>query len=151
MIRRCSSRLCCVVPGCSWWWFSEPSLGGFLGVFSGPCSYGFDGENSCEPFVVLLLLIPLPNPWVKGLDFGVIGVLLSHPEISNFRMSIERIVKLQFSHNVKTFSNIYFLYTKYSIWKILVWFSKLNKKLRVLPSCRCISVLLECKRIQRCV
>jgi hypothetical protein len=29
----------------------------------------------CDPFVVLLPLIPLPNPWVKGLDFGVFGVL----------------------------------------------------------------------------
>jgi hypothetical protein len=38
----------------------EPSLGGFLGVFSGPCSWGFDGV--CEPFMILLLLIPLPNP-----------------------------------------------------------------------------------------
>jgi hypothetical protein len=71
MIRRGSSKICCVVPGCSWWWFSEPSLGGFLGVFLGPCSWGFDGGNSCEPFVVLLPLIPLPNLWVKGLDFGV--------------------------------------------------------------------------------
>jgi hypothetical protein len=75
MIRRGSSRLCCVVPGCSWWWFSEPSLGGFLGVFSGPYSWGFDVGNLCEPFVVLLPLIPLPNPWVKGFDFGVFGVL----------------------------------------------------------------------------
>jgi hypothetical protein len=75
MIRCGSSRLCCVVPGCSWGWFSEPFLGGFLGVFSGPCSWWFDGGNSCEPFVVLLSLIPLPNPWVKELDFGVFGVL----------------------------------------------------------------------------
>jgi hypothetical protein len=50
-------------------------LGGFLGVFSGSCSWGFDGGNSCEPFVVLLPLIPLPNPQVKGLDFGVFRVL----------------------------------------------------------------------------
>jgi hypothetical protein len=28
-----------------------------------------------EPFVVLLPFIPLPNLWVKGLDFGVFGVL----------------------------------------------------------------------------
>jgi hypothetical protein len=28
-----------------------------------------------EPFVVLFPLIPLPNPWAKGLDFGVFGVL----------------------------------------------------------------------------
>jgi hypothetical protein len=75
MIRHCSSRLCCVVLGCSWWWFSEPSLGGFLGVFSGSCSWGFNGGNLCEPFLVLFRLIPLPNPWVKGLDFGVFGVL----------------------------------------------------------------------------
>jgi hypothetical protein len=29
----------------------------------------------CEPFVVLLPLIPLPNSWVKGLDFGVFSAL----------------------------------------------------------------------------
>jgi hypothetical protein len=75
MIRRGSSRLCCVVPGCSWWCFLEPSLGGFLGVFSGPYSWGFDGGNMCEPFVVLWPLIPLPNPCVKGLDFGVFSAL----------------------------------------------------------------------------
>jgi hypothetical protein len=44
-------------------------------VFSGPCSWGFDGGNSCEPFVVRLPLIPLPNPQVKGLDFGVFRAL----------------------------------------------------------------------------
>jgi hypothetical protein len=44
-------------------------------VFSGPCSWGFDGGNMWEPFVVLLSLIPLPNRWVKGLDFGAFGVL----------------------------------------------------------------------------
>jgi hypothetical protein len=75
MIRRGSSRPCCVVLGCSWWWFSEPSIGGFLGLFSGPCSWGFDGGNLWEPFVVLWAVIHLPNPWVKGLDFGVFGVL----------------------------------------------------------------------------
>jgi hypothetical protein len=31
----------------------NPSLGGFLGVFSGPCSWGFNGGNLWEPFVVL--------------------------------------------------------------------------------------------------
>jgi hypothetical protein len=44
-------------------------------VFLGPCSWGFDGGNSFEPFVVLLPLIPLPKPQVKGLDFGVFRVL----------------------------------------------------------------------------
>jgi hypothetical protein len=28
-----------------------------------------------EPFVVLIPLIALPNPWAKGLDFGVFGAL----------------------------------------------------------------------------
>jgi hypothetical protein len=28
-----------------------------------------------EPFMVLFPLIPLPNPWAKGLDFGVFVVL----------------------------------------------------------------------------
>jgi hypothetical protein len=44
-------------------------------VFSGPCAWGFEGGNSSEPFVVHLPLIPLPNLQVKGLDFGVFGVL----------------------------------------------------------------------------
>jgi hypothetical protein len=52
-----------------------PSLGDFLGVFSGPCSWGFDGGNLWEPFVVLWVVIPLPNPWVKGLNFGGFRVL----------------------------------------------------------------------------
>jgi hypothetical protein len=38
------------------------SPGGFLGVFSGLCSWGFDGGNLWEPFVVLWAVIPLPNP-----------------------------------------------------------------------------------------
>jgi hypothetical protein len=75
MIRCGSSRPCCVVPDCSWWWFSEPFPGVFLGLFSGPFSWGFDGVNLWEPFVVLWAMIPLPNPWVKGLDFGVFRVL----------------------------------------------------------------------------
>jgi hypothetical protein len=53
-----------------------PFLGDFLGVFSGPCYWGFNGGNFCDlSFVVLLPLIPLPNPQVKGLDFGGFGVL----------------------------------------------------------------------------
>jgi hypothetical protein len=47
----------------------------FLVCFSRPCSWGFHLGNSCEPFVVLFPLIPLPNPRVKRLDFGVFGVL----------------------------------------------------------------------------
>jgi hypothetical protein len=44
-------------------------------VFSGPYSWGFDGGNSCESFMVFLPLIPLPNPLVIGLNFGIFGVL----------------------------------------------------------------------------
>jgi hypothetical protein len=51
----CCSRLFLVV-------ILEPSLGGFLSVFSGPCSWGFGGGCMCEPFVVLFPLIPLQNP-----------------------------------------------------------------------------------------
>jgi hypothetical protein len=42
--------------------FQGPFFGGFLGVFSGPCSWGFDGGNLWEPFMVLWPVIPLPNP-----------------------------------------------------------------------------------------
>jgi hypothetical protein len=34
----------------------------FFGWFSGPFSSGFDAGNLWEPFVVLLAVIPLPNP-----------------------------------------------------------------------------------------
>jgi hypothetical protein len=54
----CCSRLFLVVIfGALFWWF--------FWCLSGPCFWRFDGGNSCEPFVVLLPLIPLPNPWVK--------------------------------------------------------------------------------------
>jgi hypothetical protein len=75
MFRRGSSRLIWVLPGFTFSWFLEPFLGDFLGEVSRPFSWGFVGECMHEPFVVLFLLIPLPNPWEKGLDFGVFGVL----------------------------------------------------------------------------
>jgi hypothetical protein len=115
MIRRGSSRLCCVVPGCSWWWFSEPTLGGFLGVFSGPCSWGFNGGNSCEPFVVLLPLIPLPNPWVKVLDFGVFGVLGLEKFLAGFlrflliwQVLVDKILAMDSSWGVPTIRKVLF-------------------------------------------
>jgi hypothetical protein len=46
-----------------------------FGLFSGPFSWGFDGGNLWEPFVVVWAVIPLPNPCIKGLDFGVFRVL----------------------------------------------------------------------------
>jgi hypothetical protein len=75
MIRRGSTRLVCVVPVRSFWWFSEPFLGNFLGEISRPFSWGFVGGYIHEPFVVLFSLIPPPNPWEKGLNFGVFVVL----------------------------------------------------------------------------
>jgi hypothetical protein len=56
-----------VIFGALSWWFSRCVFGTLLLVIW----WG----NSCEPFVVLLPLIPLPNPRVKGLDFGVFEVL----------------------------------------------------------------------------
>jgi hypothetical protein len=40
---------------------SEPSLVVFFGLFSGPFSWGFDGGDLWEPFVVLWAMIPLLN------------------------------------------------------------------------------------------
>jgi hypothetical protein len=74
MIQRGSSRFVWVLPGFSFWW-SEPFLGDFLGAISRPFSWGFGGGYMYEPFVVLFPLIPLPNPWEKGLDFRVFVVL----------------------------------------------------------------------------
>jgi hypothetical protein len=65
--------MCCSLR--SLWWFSEPFLGDFLGVISGPFSWEFGAGCMHEPFVILFPLIPLPNPWAKGLDFVVLGVL----------------------------------------------------------------------------
>jgi hypothetical protein len=39
-------------------------------VFLGPCSGGYDGGNSCEPFVVLLPLIP---PQIRVLRGSILG------------------------------------------------------------------------------
>jgi hypothetical protein len=75
MIQRGSSRLGCVVPICSFWWFSESFLGDFIGAISRSFSLGFGGGCMHEPFVVLFPLIPLPNPWAKGLGFGVFSIL----------------------------------------------------------------------------
>jgi hypothetical protein len=62
MIRRGSSRLGCVVPVRSFWRFSEPFLGDFLGAILRLFSLVFGGECMHELFVVIFPLIPLPNP-----------------------------------------------------------------------------------------
>jgi hypothetical protein len=76
----CSRLFLVVILGALSWWFSRCVFRTLLlGIWWG---------NSCEPFVVLLPLIPLPNPWVKGLDFwsfrcsrvrGVLGGISSIP------------------------------------------------------------------------
>jgi hypothetical protein len=59
---------------------------------------------------------------------------LSHHEISNFRLWIERTIKQPFSQNLKIFQHLFY-YRKYSIEKIIVWFFESNKKLCMLHSC----------------
>jgi hypothetical protein len=71
MIRRGSSRVGCVFPVCSFWWFSEPFSSWFSWSIIRPFSLGFGGGCMLEPFVALFPLIPVPNPWAKGLDFWV--------------------------------------------------------------------------------
>jgi hypothetical protein len=63
----CSRSFFVVIFGAPSWWISWSVFKTF--------SWGFGGGCMCEPFVVLFSLIPLPNPWVKELDFGVFGVL----------------------------------------------------------------------------
>jgi hypothetical protein len=46
-------------------------LGNFLGEISRSFHWGYFGGCMHEPFMVLFPLILLPNPWEKGLDFGV--------------------------------------------------------------------------------
>jgi hypothetical protein len=63
----CSRLFLLVIFGALSWWFSRCVFGTLLlGIWWG---------NMWEPFVVLLPLIPLPNSWVKGLNFGVFSVL----------------------------------------------------------------------------
>jgi hypothetical protein len=62
-------------PVFPFWWISEFFLGIFLGAISRPFSLRFVGGYLHEPFVVLFPLIPLPNPWEKGLNFRVFIVL----------------------------------------------------------------------------
>jgi hypothetical protein len=49
----------------------------------------------------------------KGVDF-------SHPEISQFQDVNRKIIKQEFSHDFKIFLNIYFVYMKSSIGKVIV-------------------------------
>jgi hypothetical protein len=99
MIRRGSSRLVWVLPGFHVWWFLEPFLGDFLRVISRPVSWGFGGGYILKPLVVLFPLIPLPNPWAKGLDFGVFfvqGFVVFLAEILRFLL-IQQVLS---EHNV---------------------------------------------------
>jgi hypothetical protein len=76
------------------WWFSEPFLGIFLGEISRLFSWVFFEGCMHEPFVVRFPLILLPNPWEKGLDFGVfigLGFVMFLAEILQFLL-IQRVL-----------------------------------------------------------
>jgi hypothetical protein len=82
-----SSRSCVVVLVSPFWWFSEPFLGDFRVVVLRPFSLGFGGVCMLERFVVIFPLIPLPNPWAKGLNLGVfigLGFVVFLAEILRF-------------------------------------------------------------------
>jgi hypothetical protein len=94
MIRRGSWRHVWVLPGFPFWWIAEPFLGDFLEAVLRPFFLGFGGEYIHEPFVVIFLSIPLPNPWVKGLNFGVfvaLGLVVFLAEILRFLL-IQRVL-----------------------------------------------------------
>jgi hypothetical protein len=55
--------------------FQSPLLVISLGCFRDLSLGDLMGGNLLEPFVILWAMIPLPNPRVKGLDFGVFRVL----------------------------------------------------------------------------
>jgi hypothetical protein len=76
---------------------------------------GFDGGNMWEPFAVLLSLIPLPNLWVKGLDFGVFGVLGLEEFLAGFlrflliwQVLVDKIVAMDSSWGVPTILKVLF-------------------------------------------
>jgi hypothetical protein len=69
MIRRGSSRLGCVVSVRSFWWFSEPFPGDFLGAILRPFTWGFGGGYMLEPFVVLFPFDSPPKYVSKGARF----------------------------------------------------------------------------------
>jgi hypothetical protein len=115
MIRRGSSRLVWVLHDFPFLWFSEPFIGVFHGEVSRPFSWGFDGGCVHEPFVVLFLLIPLPNPWEKGLGFGVFVVLgfgVFFAEILRFlliqRVLVDHNLAMEYPWGVPTIPKVFF-------------------------------------------
>jgi hypothetical protein len=69
-------------------------------------------QYSClSPFLLFLFSSNL------GTRFRLRGVDLSHPEISQFQDVNRKIIKQEFSHNLKKFLNIYFVYKKSSVGK----------------------------------
>jgi hypothetical protein len=63
----CSRLFLMVIFGALSWWFLWVVFGTFL--------LGIWWRKFVEPFMVLWAVIPLPIPWVKGLDFEVFRVL----------------------------------------------------------------------------
>jgi hypothetical protein len=141
MIRRGSSRLVWVLPGFPFWWFLEPLLGDFLGEILRPFFWGFGGGYILEPFVVIFPLIPLPNPWEKGLDFGVfvvLGFVVFLTEILWFlliqRVLVDHNLAMEFPWGVPTIPKVLFGSVE-QIGGSGVGFGGVDPRVLFIPSC----------------
>jgi hypothetical protein len=141
MIGRGCSRLGCVVPVRSFWWFSEPFLGIFLGEISRLFSWGFIGGCMHEPFVDLLRLILLPNLWEKGLNFGVfvgLGFVVFLAEILRFlfiqQVLVDHNLAMECPWGVPTIPKVLFE-TVEQIGRSGVGFGGVDTRVLFIPSC----------------
>jgi hypothetical protein len=110
-------------------------------VFSGPCSWRFDVGNLCEPFVVLLPLILIPNLWVKGLDFGVFGVLVLEELVVGFlrflliwQVLVDKNLAMDSSWGVPTIPKVLCKFVE-RFGRSEVGFGGVNSRVLFIPSC----------------
>jgi hypothetical protein len=94
-----------------------------------------------EPFVVLFPLIPLPNPWEKGLNFGVFVVLVFGvflAEILRFllfqRVLVDHNLAMECPWGVPTILKVLFE-TVERIGRSGVGFGGVDLRVLVIPSC----------------
>jgi hypothetical protein len=94
-----------------------------------------------EPFVVLFLLIPLPNPWGKGLDFGVfvvLGFMVFFAEILRFlliqRVLVDHNLAMECPWGVPTIPKVLFRSVE-RIGRSGVGFGGVDPRVLFIPSC----------------
>jgi hypothetical protein len=102
---------------------------------------GFGGGCMHEPFMVLFSLIPLPNPWAKGLDFGVFGVLGLEEFLAGFlrflliqRVLVDHNLAMECPWGVPTIPKVLFGSVEW-IGKLAVRFGGVDPQVLFIASC----------------